>query len=191
MFIFFFFYFVFQSSFMKNNIIWFGICFLIFATLKYLFRCMDVDYIRFLIFPTSIILEIVTGAKAVYEDGAGYFYSDLNIIIDKSCSGFNFLLISFLMTAFIFLRQTFTKKWIVIPLSFAIAYLITIIANVSRITGYLAIMRGSLPQLLDANDSWLHQAEGVFVYLFFLILLYFILNHITNIRNSNEETAQS
>ncbi len=150
---------------------------------------MEVDDIRFLIAPTDAILEVFTGAKSIYKSNIGYYFSQLNIVIDKSCSGFNFLLICFLMVSFVLLKSGIVRNWLVIPLSVLIAYATTIIANVSRIVGYLTIMDNNINIAIDPKDEWLHQAEGIFVYLFFLILLYFMINQVIKKLHINEETT--
>ncbi|MBB4600992.1 hypothetical protein HNQ93_001647 [Hymenobacter luteus] len=51
-----------------------------------------------------------------------------------------------------------------------LGYLITILVNASRILSAVALQR--LIPGLGQRYAWAHQAEGVLVYLFFLILIY-------------------
>jgi hypothetical protein len=39
----------------------------------------------------------LTGSHSVYISDKGYYHDNLNILIEKSCSGFNFLLLCFCM----------------------------------------------------------------------------------------------
>ncbi|PXV61993.1 exosortase K [Dysgonomonas alginatilytica] len=173
----------------KREIIYIGICFLIFACLRFVFAFLDANMMQFLLMPTNKLIEIIIGSKAVYIDEVGYFHSQLNIVINKSCSGYTFWLIGFLMASFVLIKSQKINFLLIIPLSLFLSYVATLLANVSRITGYILLMRGKLPQYIDPTGTWLHQMEGIFVYLSFLILFFFILNYtITKIKD-NEKIA--
>lgn len=177
---------------MKNKIILSILCFCIFAGLKLAYPHLDTNNIRFLLVPTNKAIELISGSKAIYDTASGYFYPQMNMVINKSCSGFNFLLISFLMIAFVFIKTDIIKKWFIIPASFLLAYTITLIANISRITGYILIMNTDIYSASGLPDKLMQQAEGVFVYLSFLIFGYLLLNQIINkIQRNHEKTAQS
>lgn len=175
---------------MKNkNHFYLGISLLIFIILRIVYSYLNISDLSFLLKPSSMAVEIITGTNAIYDIAIGYFHPELDIIIDKSCSGYNFWLISFLMINFLLLKSNITKKWLVIPLSLIISYVLTILANVSRITGYIIIMNNDIPPLLDPNNTWLHQVEGIVVYLTFLVLFYFCLNYIINKKQNYEKAA--
>lgn len=181
---------MFQSSFMvKKDVIYIGICFLIFACMRFVYSYMDTDMVQFLVIPTNKLIEIIIGSKGVYVDEVGYYHSQLDIVINKSCSGYNFWLIGFLMASFVLIKSQKVNFLLTIACALVASYLFTILANVSRIVGYILLMKGRLPQYIDPNGTWLHQMEGIFVYLSFLILFFFILNYtITKIKD-NEKIA--
>lgn len=173
----------------NKGVIHIAICFFIFACLRFIFSFLDADTMRFLLMPTNKLIEVIIGSKAVYMGGVGYFYSQLNIVINKSCSGYNFWLIGFLLASFVLIRsQKINFLWVIL-LALLSSYLVTILANVSRIIGYIILMKSRLPQYIDPDGTWLHQMEGIFVYFSFLILFFFLLNYtITKIKD-NEKTA--
>lgn len=182
----------FKVLFMKNKIIVSILCFCIFAGLKLAYPRMDTGNILFLLGPTNKAIELISGSDAIYDSVSGYFHPQINMVINKSCSGYNFLLISFLMISFLFVKTGIVKKWLVIPVSFLLAYTITLIANISRITGYMLIMNIGTYSSSGFPDKLLHQVEGIFVYLSFLIFAYLLLNHIINkIQHNHEKAAQS
>lgn len=167
----------------KREIIYVAICFLIFAVLKFINVFLDTDMLQFLLMPSNKLIEIITGSKAIYSSGAGYFHAQLNIVVDKSCSGYNFWLIGFLMSSFVLIKSQSVKFIWIIPLALLASYVFTIFANVSRISGYMLLMKSGVVQNLDAGNTWLHQAEGIFVYLFFLIMFYLTIHYtITKIK---------
>lgn len=168
----------------KRDIIYIAICFLVFAVLKFVYAFVDTDTLQFLLMPSNKLIEIITGSKAIYSASAGYFHSQLNIVIDKSCSGYNFWLIGFLMASFLLIRSQSVKFIWVIPVALLASYLFTVLANVSRISGYMLLMRSGSTQYFDSGNTWLHQAEGIFVYLSFLIMFFFALNYtVTKIKS--------
>ncbi|MDR2948351.1 MAG: exosortase K [Prevotella sp.] len=177
---------------MKTNIILFLICLTIFTALKLAFPYLETDALRFLLAPTNKIIEFIFGSTATYNSETGYFHPYLNMVINKSCSGLNFYLISFLMYSYLIIKLGLTKKWLSIPSALVLAYITTILANVSRIAGYVIIMNTESSLFSLSEMSWLHQAEGIFVYLAFLILAYITFNYITNkIERTHEKATQS
>lgn len=177
---------------MKTNAILFFICSTVFITLKLAFPYLETDALRFLLAPTNKIIELIFSSAATYNNETGYFHPYLGMVINKSCSGLNFFLISFLMYSYLIIRSNYIKKWLSIPSALLLAYITTILANVSRIAGYVMIMNIESPLFSITEISWLHQAEGIFVYLTFLILAYLTFNYITNkIEHTDEKATQS
>lgn len=173
----------------KKDIIYIGVCFVIFACLRFAFSFLDTEMMQFLLMPTNKLIEVIVGSNGEYIDGVGYFHSQLNIVINKSCSGYNFWLIGFLMASFVLIKSQKINFLLTIPLALVISYMVTLLANVSRIAGYILLMKGKLPQYIDPNDTWLHQMEGIFVYLSFLILFFLTLNYTITKIKENEKTA--
>ena len=63
---------------------------IIFLLLKLGHSMADHNALQFLLWPTSKLVALMTGASSSYLPEGGYFHAQLNIVINKSCSGFNF-----------------------------------------------------------------------------------------------------
>lgn len=147
---------------------------LLFVMLKFGFSYADNDSLLFLTKPTNTIISIIKDSEASYDSGEGFYHEKLYMVIDKSCSGFNFWVLAFIMTLFTSLRyikNSGAKIW-AFPTILVGAYLLTIIVNSSRILTSLL-----LNEIIGTKYAWLHQAEGAFIYLSFLIAFYLILNY--------------
>ncbi|PJZ71503.1 exosortase K [Leptospira perolatii] len=118
-------------------------------------RTADLDFI---LSPTVFLTELMSSRRFAQDTTLGYIDWTGNILIDKSCSGMNFLVLSAILP--ILFRKS--EDWWIFC---AIAYPITIIANSIRITG--AIFLQSF-----ANDPVFHTMHGSFVYLSILIGFY-------------------
>ena len=148
----------------------------IFILLKFAFTFADNDSLIFLLKPTNKLVEILTGSQSVYIADNGYLHTGLNILINKSCSGFNFWLLSFLVFIYLALKY-FDKplhKILAIPTSLIGAYLLTIFVNTSRII--TSIITQNLTKNILANQQHLvHETVGIVTYLSFLVLAYYLM----------------
>ncbi|WP_407673997.1 exosortase K [Pedobacter sandarakinus] len=155
-----------------------GIIIFLAAKLGYTF--LTTKMLLFILAPSDCLISIFLNSDGTYIDNVGYYHQDLNITIEKACSGFNFLLLCFLCIYFLGITHFQRKKsW---PIIFSTAILsswfITISVNTSRIISAISLKKlfvGSpIPQ------SLIHQIEGTFFYLFALIVIYTTLNHLLN-----------
>ncbi len=157
-----------DKSINKKIVIGLVIAFL-FITMKLIFLIVDDPFFLFLIYPVKVMLELQSSVKGVLVDGSSYYFSELNIIIDRSCSGANFLIISFLMILYyaqLHLQKN-RLKLLALPVSLVGAYLFTLLVNTSRI--FISLY---LNQTFLGNIHWLHEVEGAFIYLSFFIILF-------------------
>ena len=140
---------------------------------KWYFTNLDVEYSVWLLKPTTIWVEQITGLNFDFLQNEGYVCTQtLPItIIDKSCSGLNFWLMALLLGAFV-LHKKVTTLWHFFYSFigvFGLAWLITIIAN----TGRIVISIKFLPLLIPHIEySQSHLLLGVFIYVTMLILYY-------------------
>ncbi len=106
----------------------------------------------------------------------GYYYENLGIIINKSCSGFNFWLISFMAFTYLAVNSSVTtqQKIISIPLSLIFAYLFSIFTNTSRI--FVSIVVQSATHQLIVQQLLLHETIGIITNLSFLVLTYYLID---------------
>lgn len=91
----------------------------LFILLKFAFTLADNEDLFFLLKPTDILVGLLTGSRSVYLQDSGYFHEQLNILIDKSCSGFNFWALCFLLFTYLTVRHfdKTTGKILTIPTS--------------------------------------------------------------------------
>jgi exosortase K len=157
-----------------SDLPFYGFIALIFIGFKLLYKSFENEDLLILITPVSYLVGFFTDSPLSFSIENGYYLPNLNILIDASCSGFNFWLISFVVLGFAVVTNVVDKKQkgILLILSLFIAYFLTIIANTSRIISIIK-MNNLLPNLNEKYD-WLHATQGTFVYLFFLIGFYLI-----------------
>jgi exosortase K len=154
-------------------------------TLKLYYSAASANQLRWILAPTTALVELVSGASFEFESHAGYMSGDRSFLIASSCAGVNFLITAFLMLS---LRKLLSDRstdisWRFIPTALMIAYLVTIVANTARITIALRMQR------MPAGTGWLnpaqfHRLEGIFVYFGFLLLLFVISEKMDSERTS-------
>lgn len=159
-----------------------------FILLKVFYKNAVVSDLKFLLAPTNYIVSFCTNSPSIFQNDIGYYFKDLHITIDKSCSGFNFYCMILLMYAFFIIKELISKKskWLALTMSFIICYCVTLIANTSRII--IAIYsKNLLPQNLY-KQTWMHETQGILVYLIYFILFFNLTKIIINKLN-HEKTA--
>ncbi len=67
--------------------------------LKFYYSTASADQLRWILAPTTVLVELVSGTSFEFESHAGYLSSDRSFLIATSCAGVNFLITSFLMLA--------------------------------------------------------------------------------------------
>lgn len=145
----------------------------VFIALKFGYAHAATSHLLWLLQPTDALVGWLLGSASSFKSGQGFVHADLHIAIDKSCSGFNFWLLCsglLLTTALGYQEPKLAGRggWLLsLPL---LGYVLTLLVNTSRILTAVGIQR-MLPEAAQ-QFPWLHQAEGVLVYLVFLLLIY-------------------
>ena len=153
--------------------------------LKLYYSAASADQLRWILAPTTALVELVSGASFEFESYAGYMSGDRSFLIASSCAGVNFLITAFLMLS---LRKLLGDRsqeigWGFIPRAAVIAYLTTLIANTARIS--IALRLQKMPAEIGwLNPEQLHRIEGIFVYFGFLLLLFVVSEKIGAEKNS-------
>ncbi len=166
-----------QTTPMKPKTIYYLLTAIIFITLKFTYTVANSNHLNFLLKPTNKLIEFLTGSNSIYFIDKGYYYESLNIMIDKSCSGFNFLLLSFALFMYLIVKSSDKHLYNIIgfPIALAVAYLLTIFVNASRI--FASIVIQSHTDTIFYNQKHLiHEAIGITTNLTFLILAYCLIN---------------
>jgi exosortase K len=145
------------------------------AMLKLYYSTASPNQLRWILAPTTVLVELVSDRSFEFESYAGYISSDHTFLIAASCAGVNFLITSFLMLSLRKLWRDRTQDiaWRFIPLAALFAYLATLIANTVRISVALQMQRMRV-EAAWLSQNQLHRFEGIFVYFGFLLLLFLI-----------------
>jgi exosortase K len=145
------------------------------AATKLSYSTASVDGLTWILAPTTLLVELITGTGFKFESYAGYISDDHSFLIAAPCSGVNFLITAFLMLSLgrLWRDQTTNLPWGFIPAAALVAYLTTIIANAVRISIALKTRRFSR-DLSCLDPEGVHRLEGILVYFGFLLLLFVI-----------------
>jgi exosortase K len=144
-------------------------------TLKLYYSTATADQLRWILAPTTAVVELINGTSFEFESHAGYMSSDHSFLIATSCAGVNFLITAFLMLSMRKLLGDPSKKiaWVFITNAALIAYLVTVVANAARISIALRL-QGIAGGIGGLNSYQLHRFEGIFIYFGFLLLLFMV-----------------
>ncbi len=166
---------------MKNTL-YFLAFITIFIVFKLWYSFAETADLWFLLKPVSILITLFTSFSTVYDPEAGFYYSDPDILIDKSCSGFNLALLAFLIFAY-HLKPSKIRYFIPMILFSVIgAYIFSVFVNSSRI---LIDLRANLifSDLPLRSQGWIHEGIGVMTSLTCLIILYWSLERLMYVIN--------
>ena len=150
-----------------------GLCAL---ALKSYYSTATADELRWILAPTTRLVESLSGKRFEFESYAGYLTSDRTFVIAVPCAGVNFLITAFLMLA---LRRLWRERYQAIKwrhLAFApvLAYATTLVANTTRI--WLALeLRARAAKFSGLTNNQLHRLEGIVVYFGCLLLLFLVV----------------
>ena len=142
------------------------------GALKFFYSAASVNQLRWILAPTTFLVELVTGTRFQFESYAGYMSSDHTFLIAASCAGVNFLITAFLMLSLGKLWRARSQKlaWRFIPIAAVFAYVATLVANTVRISTALRLR--SMPLAISwLTPDELHRLEGILIYFGFLLLL--------------------
>ena len=141
--------------------------------LKQYYSTATANELRWILAPTTLIVELLSGRSFVFESFTGYMSSDHTFVIAVPCAGVNFLITAFVMLALrrLWLERFESVSWRFLPISMATAYVTTVIANAIRICVALEIQRRSF-EVNGLSANQLHRVEGIVVYFGFLMLLF-------------------
>lgn len=144
-------------------------------TLKLYYSTASVNQLRWILAPTTVLVELVSGTQFEFESYSGYLSGDRTFVIATSCAGVNFLIMSFLMLSLRRLwrdrsqNRSSTATWRFIPIAALIAYFATLLANTVRISTALQLQSSEISWL---TPNQLHRFEGIFIYFGSLLLLF-------------------
>lgn len=151
------------------------------AGLKFFYSTTSVNQLRWILAPTTALVQLISGQSFQFESHAGYINSDHSFLIAASCAGVNFLITAFLMLTLghLWRNRSQSLSWKFVPYAALIAYLVTLLANTVRITTALQLRSMRIESGL-LSPGQLHRFEGVFIYFGFLLLLYVISDFLSS-----------
>src|SRR5215217_8504450 len=152
--------------------------------LKQYYSTATANELRWILAPTTLIVELLSGRPFVFESYTGYMSSDHTFVIAVPCAGVNSLITAFVMLA---LRRLWNGRfervsWPFLPISMAVSYVATVIANAMRIVIALEIQRRSV-EVSWLTENQLHRLEGIVVYFGFLMVLFIVTERTENRRS--------
>jgi exosortase K len=150
------------------------------AAIKQYYSTAGADDLRWILTPTTFLVELATGENFSFESGAGYINDTHSFLIAPVCAGVNFFITAFLMlTISRLLRyRAMGTGWLFVPLAAAASYLTTVIANAFRISIALLMRRSQQTEIWLTPDQ-LHRLEGIVVYFGFLVVLFIVSESLT------------
>ncbi len=150
------------------------------VAIKWYYATANVNQLRWILAPTTWLVEFITGSNFEFESYTGYMSSDRTFVIAASCAGVNFLITSFLMLSLRKLWKDRATKvvWRFFAVVAIAAYLATIIANTVRISSALLLRR--MPIEIGLSPDQLHRFEGIFIYFGFLLLLFLVSEKVSD-----------
>ena len=140
--------------------------------LKHFYSTASVNELRWILAPTTLLVELVSGRTFNFEMHAGYMSSDRSFLIANSCAGVNFMIAAFLMLSIAKLWRG-KLAWKLIPAALVISYATTIVANTVRISTALHLQNSRL-DIAGLSANQLHRLEGILIYFGFLLLLFLL-----------------
>lgn len=154
--------------------------------LKYFYSTASVNELRWILAPTTVLVELLSGRSFEFESYMGYMSSDHTFVIAAPCAGVNFLLTAFVMLG---LRRLWRDRfkavgWSFLPAAALIAYVATLIANTVRI---VVALQGLELSWLTRNQ--VHRLEGIVVYFGFLLLLFVVMERFESAKSSLSRLA--
>lgn len=135
--------------------------------LKWWYRTATVEQLGFMLTPVSKLIGGITGSTGSFVHGQGYLFPGLGILIDRSCSGVNFLIIATASFTFLWLRRVDggCARPILVCTILIGAWVLTVIANTGRILFMIHLERFGLHP-----GPTVHEALGAFFFLASLLL---------------------
>lgn len=162
----------------------------IFISLKFGFKLADNNDLIFLLEPTNKLVGLLTGSHSAYLPDDGFYHDKLNILIDKSCSGFNFLILCFLVFTYSGVKHSDKSlhKILTVPTALLAAYPLTIFVTASRIF-VSVVVQNQTRFFLTSLQHLIHEAVGVITNLSFLVLSYYLIEKFLINRRHNAKLA--
>lgn len=160
------------------NLPWLTVMAAMAAVLKYVHAICTTDALTIFLRPVNFLVAQWQPAPSTYIPHQGYYFAAYPVLIDRSCAGVNFFIISFcsFFMACLPYHTTGRRRLTWLGTSLVLAYAGTIVTNAARITTAL-LLRPWQATLPAAWRSGFHEAQGALFYLFALVLTTVVLTY--------------
>lgn len=135
--------------------------------LKWWYRTATVEQMGFVLTPVTTLISLLSGSPSTFVAGQGHLFPELGVLIDRSCSGVNFLIITMAAFTFLWLRRVdggcgrpFFVGFVIIG-----SWVLTVMANTGRI-----LLMIHIQQFGFHLGPTVHEALGAFFFLASLLL---------------------
>ncbi|OHD05466.1 MAG: exosortase K [Spirochaetes bacterium GWD1_27_9] len=161
----------------KNNILFYVIfCFFYTILIRII---INYDFVINYIFltPITFLVSMIANLDFTFINGTGFVNYDLNIIVDKSCAGINFFLLTLIFSFVILVNSKIKilRFFYIVLFSTVSAYFVAILSNLVRIILSIKVKIIRFEINWFSQTHWFHYALGIVVFLSFLIGYYLIL----------------
>lgn len=164
-----------------NKIVMMIICIVIAWILKYHYSNSNSDDLWWILTPTASLVEFTGDMTFEKKINTGYADHEGGIIIAPSCSGVNFMIILFCLSAYMGLKKikTTSAQFMWIMGSVAGAYIYTLIVNTFRITLSIYSIKVHFLETWFSQET-VHLLQGVLIYFIFILIYNSLLNRVIN-----------
>jgi len=134
--------------------------------------------LKWMLRPLALLVGLLKGVAFSFESGEGYVSPDHAVVIAKSCSGINFLIIAFSVSIMVIVLRANTGSWVLVlalPAAAVFAYAVSLIVNAGRIMLSIELYAGNY-QWGSLTPQRLHFTVGVIVYFLAAYLLFCLVN---------------
>ena len=166
-----------SKTFIRRNGIFLLLTLMVAFVLKYHYSQARSDDLVWILGPTAVLVENLSGIDFERESHTGYVNHQHRVIIAPVCAGVNFYIIAFCMAVFCGIPKIGPTRlkvfWLIASLIGA--YLLTLGVNALRII--LAIYFYNVDiYSAGITPERVHRLQGTVIYFFFLYLFYRIIN---------------
>ncbi len=166
------------TGFLKRNGIWLVLAAGLAFGLKYHYSRAEAGELKWILAPTTRLVEALGGPDFIWEARAGYFNQERRFLIAPSCAGINFLIMAFAMSVWFVLPRlsSHRRRLLAVFLALTGAYGLAILINTLRICLSLYTKGYQAPLGLDPSE--VHRLTGIVVYFTSLMVLYVLLHRV-------------
>jgi exosortase K len=150
-------------------------------SLKYHYSHSSSDDLAWILAPTSYLVQMTGDMTFIKEVNTGYVNNERDIIIAPSCSGVNFMIIVFCLSAYTGLKRIKSTPMQIMWITGSIltSYIYTLLVNTFRISLSIYSIKTEFLQAWFSRET-VHLFEGVLVYFIFLLIYNHLLNRSIN-----------